>query len=121
MRTIIEPFRIKAVEPIRMTSRDERADILRKAHYNPFYLAARDVLIDLLIDTARELGLKVMLGCVVETSLASTAMGHLAGFGDYLDLDGHVLLREDPYQGLVNDYGSLRLPDAPGLGITPRD
>ncbi|MEE9463980.1 MAG: dipeptide epimerase, partial [Candidatus Neomarinimicrobiota bacterium] len=74
-----------------------------------------------MIDTARELGLKVMLGCVVETSLASTAMGHLAGFGDYLDLDGHVLLREDPYKGLVNDYGIMRLPATPGLGITPRD
>ncbi len=74
-----------------------------------------------MINTAKELDLKVMLGSVVETSLASTAMGHLAGFGDYLDLDGHILLREDPYQGLVNDYGTLRLPDAPGLGVTSRD
>ena len=51
MKTIIEPFRIKAVEPIRLTSRQERGSILKAAHHNPFYLAARDVLIDLLTDS----------------------------------------------------------------------
>jgi tryptophanase len=51
MRTIIEPFRIKAIEPIRMTSRDEREELIQKADYNVFLLAARDVLIDLLTDS----------------------------------------------------------------------
>lgn len=51
MKTIIEPFRIKAVEPIRMTSRGERQEILARAHYNLFAVPASAVLIDLLTDS----------------------------------------------------------------------
>ena len=51
MNTIIEPFRIKSVEPIYFSSREERTDILKQAHYNPFLIKARDVMIDLLTDS----------------------------------------------------------------------
>jgi tyrosine phenol-lyase len=51
MKTIIEPFRIKMVEPIKLTTAEQREAILRNAHFNPFTIAAEDVLIDLLTDS----------------------------------------------------------------------
>jgi tryptophanase len=51
MKTIIEPFKIKMVEPIKLTTREEREAILRKAHFNVFQVPAEDVIIDLLTDS----------------------------------------------------------------------
>ena len=51
IKTIIEPFRIKSVEPIYFNSKEERLKILHEAHYNVFTIASRQVLIDLLTDS----------------------------------------------------------------------
>src|SRR5438445_11838036 len=51
MRTIIEPFKIKMVEPIKITTAEQREAILRRAHFNVFQIPAEDVLIDLLTDS----------------------------------------------------------------------
>ena len=51
MKTIIEPFRIKSVEPLRQTTREEREGFLQKAGYNLFLIDAKDILIDLLTDS----------------------------------------------------------------------
>ena len=66
---------------------------------------------------ARELGLKVMLGCMIETSLGTTAMAHLSGLADWLDLDAPLLITNDPFDGLVYDEDArVHVPERPGIG-----
>ncbi|MEO9884832.1 MAG: dipeptide epimerase [Balneola sp.] len=73
------------------------------------------------IRQAHELGLKVMIGCMVESSLAITAGGVLALFCEYADLDGNLLISNDPYSGLkVLEDGRIQLGDNAGIGTTKR-
>lgn len=71
-----------------------------------------------MITVARSLGMQVMLGCMTETSCAVSAAAQLAPLADYLDLDGNLLISNDPFEGgcQVVD-GKITLCDAPGLGI----
>lgn len=73
-----------------------------------------------MVAVARAHHLMVMLGCMVESSIAITAAAHLAPLMDLIDLDGAALLAEDPWVGATIDGGRLVLPDAPGLGVHPR-
>src|SRR5206468_2139655 len=72
------------------------------------------------IHAARAHGMKVMLGSMVESSLALSAAAQLAPLADHLDLDGHWLLQRDPFRGAPGERGLIRLSDAPGLGVEPR-
>lgn len=70
-----------------------------------------------MIKRARELDLKIMIGCMNETTVGTAAIAHLLPFIDYVDMDGPLLLAEDVATGLGYDYGKIILNDAPGLGI----
>ena len=70
-----------------------------------------------MIHAARSHGLGVMLGSMVESSLALSAAAQLAPLADYLDLDGHWLLRDDPFAGAPGERGQITLSDLPGLGV----
>lgn len=73
----------------------------------------------LMIHMAKSLGFKTMLGCMVSSSCSITAAAHLSPLVDYADLDGNLLVTNDPYHGVTVDHGKLVLPDRPGLGLLP--
>jgi L-alanine-DL-glutamate epimerase-like enolase superfamily enzyme len=70
-------------------------------------------------DRAAEMGMQVMLGSMSESSLGCTAMAHLAGQAELIDLDGPWLLRNDPFRGMDLRNGRLVMPRGPGIGATP--
>lgn len=72
-----------------------------------------------MIYVAKSLGMKTMLGCMVSSSVSVTAAAHLSPLVDYADLDGNLLIANDPYSGVVVNKGKLLLPDGPGLGLKP--
>lgn len=72
-----------------------------------------------MIDYARAEGMKVMMGCMTETSCAVTAAAHLSPAVDFADLDGNLLISNDLFKGVSVEDGLLRLPSGPGLGLNP--
>jgi L-alanine-DL-glutamate epimerase-like enolase superfamily enzyme len=73
-----------------------------------------------MIHVARAHNLRIMLGCMIESSLAITAAAHITPLVDYADLDGHLLINDDPYVGVKVENGKLVLPQGPGLGVSKR-
>jgi L-alanine-DL-glutamate epimerase-like enolase superfamily enzyme len=74
-----------------------------------------------MIHVARALDMKVMLGCMIESSVAVSAAAHLSPLVDYADLDGNLLIAHDPFVGVAVEQGRLVLNDLPGLGIKERE
>ena len=72
-----------------------------------------------MITVARAHGMKVMLGCMIESCLAISAAASIAPLVDYVDLDGNLLLRDDPFVGVAVKGGQLELSDACGIGARP--
>lgn len=72
-----------------------------------------------MIHLARGIGLKIMLGCMIESALGISAALQLAPLADWLDLDGHLLLANDPFSGVGGAGGRLTLSARPGLGVEP--
>jgi len=68
---------------------------------------------------ARTLGMKVMLGCMIETSVAISAATSISPLADYADLDGNLLITNDPFTGVTVHEGKLMLNDNPGIGVVP--
>ncbi|HUV36050.1 MAG TPA: dipeptide epimerase [Patescibacteria group bacterium] len=74
-----------------------------------------------MIHTARACKMQVMLGCTIESSIGITAAAQISPLVDFADLDGNVLITNDPAAGVRTVRGKLVLPNAPGLGITVTD
>lgn len=70
-----------------------------------------------MITLAKSLGMKVMLGCMTETSCAISAAAQLSPEADWADLDGNLLIKNDPYEGVKVIDGKITLNDYPGIGL----
>jgi L-alanine-DL-glutamate epimerase-like enolase superfamily enzyme len=73
-----------------------------------------------MISRARDCGLKVMIGCMIESSVSIAAAAQLAPLADYVDLDSHMYLAADPYDGIPCTRGQLIPSGKPGLGVWER-
>lgn len=73
-----------------------------------------------MVNAARACNLKVMIGCMIESSIAISAAAQLSPMIDYADLDGNVLITNDPFDGVRSLDGTLTLSDRPGIGVVRR-
>jgi L-alanine-DL-glutamate epimerase-like enolase superfamily enzyme len=71
-----------------------------------------------MLQVAKSMGMKTMLGCMVSSSVSVTAAAQLSPLVDYADLDGNLLISNDPFHGVRVEKGKLILPSKPGLGLT---
>jgi L-Ala-D/L-Glu epimerase len=72
-----------------------------------------------MVHAARALGLRVMIGCMVESQLGVAPAAQIASLADWVDLDGHLLLADEPFRGLQFDDGRVLPSHGPGLGVEP--
>jgi L-Ala-D/L-Glu epimerase len=73
-----------------------------------------------MISRARELNMKILLGCMAESTCATAAMAQLMKLADYIDLDAPNLYKNDPFEGLTYRHGKVMLNDWPGIGVRMR-
>jgi L-alanine-DL-glutamate epimerase-like enolase superfamily enzyme len=73
-----------------------------------------------MIMEAREYNMEIMVGCMTESSVGVSAIAHLLPLIDYLDMDGPLLIKNDPADGVRYDYGKIILPRRNGLGVILR-
>jgi L-alanine-DL-glutamate epimerase-like enolase superfamily enzyme len=66
------------------------------------------------------MGMKILIGCMIESSVAISAAAHLSPLADYADLDGNLLITNDPFTGVGVRHGKLLLNERPGLGVRRR-
>jgi len=70
-----------------------------------------------MVHTARAMGMKIMLGCMVESQISASAAAHLSPLVDWADIDGPFLTASDPFDGITYKDGKIVLNDLPGLGV----
>jgi L-alanine-DL-glutamate epimerase-like enolase superfamily enzyme len=70
-----------------------------------------------MVNAARACDMKIMLGCMIESSVGISAAAQLAPLADFADLDGNVLITNDPFDGVRSLDGTLQLTERPGLGV----
>jgi len=73
-----------------------------------------------MIHAARALGFKVMMSCMIESQILTTAAAHLSPLADWIDLDAPLLTADDPFDGIRYDAAKIVFPSGPGLGVQMR-